>query len=254
MHELQKLSSLEVGEEHLEFKKPVIMAINACESDDPVVGGGLSEAKETHWLCIVILPKKFRGLLHSVVNQDDVKEDDQVEKVYLFDSLCSNRKLPDKLEYALKFGFSRLRDVEGTSVPQILPPLLSPNAVFKFNSGKLLQTSTDNTCGLWSVYNGVMTLFEGYDDFWVKFPLTSSVNDRAEAGLYLRRLTSNLLSQQCYYDTNLLEKSHDTISGKQMERGSARKRGALERENGIRYRIIYVTLLKLKLSDLLLNE
>ena len=173
------------------FQRPVIIILN---TNGGIQAGGKIDPQGypgSHWLSVIILPRNYGGL--SPTNSYKSNQNyNTPERIFLYDSLPNGRHLSEEFITMMKTGTSRTKTVDGKTNTQVLPKLLSQDAIFAFNSNKDQQTFADNSCGYWAIYHALMTILEGNDDFRSKYASTASEESEFEASLYLRRTINNL--------------------------------------------------------------
>ena len=117
LHDLRKLDyPLGPSNQSDELRKPVIVVLNTSGRDASDDNVDPTEIKGSHWMSLVLLPKNFRGLLfqkQGTTNKSLSSILEQPEKIFLFDSIPSHKRLPDRLTSALIKGDSRMRNIVG---------------------------------------------------------------------------------------------------------------------------------------------
>ena len=138
------LSSLKNSQDpspsQISLNKPVIVIANTSGMKQPL-DAKIDPQKfwGSHWLCLVILPKSFQGLLLDKKAQQGNHSDVDsltVDRVYLYDSIASNRTFPTSLLDVLKNGKQKTVQTDGTSYCYKVPPLISADAVIVSNTDK----------------------------------------------------------------------------------------------------------------------
>ncbi len=189
---------MEIQDKELSFisppalDKPVIVVLNTSGGKD--LHGKIRpfDFYGSHWLSLVILPKNFNGLIPP---SSDVKSDLSVERIYLFDSLPSNRKIPEILKSVLIDGVKDA-EMEGVSWRKFVPSCISRGALWFERTSKKLQSAEDNNCGFWALANAIMATVSGSDLYWQKLPDLNSEEStlrKTQVGLYLRQLFKKIL-------------------------------------------------------------
>ncbi len=193
--EVQELIKTERNEsntdsENFQYKKPIVMILNTegCDTklsqreeskiDDMIYG--------SHWVAIVILPKgyKVEGVAYEGVYNN------YTTRMFFYDSLKSQRKIPTELISALKGETSYQTSDDNTlNMDNIrkLPVCIDGNTLI-YHHTEGLQQGNDLSCGWWSIYNSVMTTLTGSDKFMERFAEWECPKERREAGALLERL------------------------------------------------------------------
>lgn len=151
------------------LSKPIVAIMNTegkQKSNMPTTRIDANEILGSHWISIVILPKDYKPLCN--LNQKYGTKD--YEQLFLYDSLTTNRKVPEEIIQIFKYGGERKMAIdekrsEDSDDYKIFPCLDPHKAQIKMNTnGK--QQGRDFHCGYWAIYNAVMTLITGSDD-WI---------------------------------------------------------------------------------------
>lgn len=171
---LEAINKLKKDEQ--ELKKPVVMVLNTKAAQpksktDALASGG------AHWVACVILPKGYKSLKPSAAESNHT-----VEKVFFIDSLYESSRLPENFKNGLIKGLSYRRERQisdkeikeqnlekGTLIidnVKISP--ICPNAEF-YNCVNIKQQYGGSDCGWWAVYNSLMFVITGGDEFTKKF-------------------------------------------------------------------------------------
>ena len=58
------------------------------------------------------------------------------------------------------------QNIEGREVLDITPSAVEKDCLTRDNTHKRQQCFQDNTCRLWAIYNALMTVLDGTDNFW----------------------------------------------------------------------------------------
>ena len=176
--------------------KPVIAILNTQgrndTTDDEIPQGlQLMNYYGSHWVALVILPKGYIGLRYKYSKEMNIKAQDK-DHVFLFDSLpnCPGREMPFELKQALKQGIQTKREIDGKIKLSFSPSVVEPDCVTKNNTYQRQQHYQDETYGPWAIYNSIMTVLEGSDQFWHQFFLKNSSEEETKfhAGAYLRMI------------------------------------------------------------------
>jgi len=186
----------------LVLTKPVIMIVNtSCARSEGESSHMLERVWGSHWIAIVILPRNFYGMVNTRDRKENATQKFTSERVYFYDSIASGRTLPQCLLDAFQRGKQKVAQSEAGSLLVHIPPILSQSCEV-FNYSHVQQQATnDKTCGLWALYNAVMTVLKGDDSSWkacFKHPTLISNVSRLNTGLYLRRLSNYFLVTEVY--------------------------------------------------------
>lgn len=161
--------------------KPAIIILNLTSKDPISVNTFPNEYVGTHWVSLIILPKNFSGL----INSSEVMKNEQV---ILMDSLKSDLRIPASLKTGLQLGKTITKTIDGFQRQLSIPPLLSAHCEFHEFTSVQLQTS-DNSCGLWSLFNVIHTMITGSSEFHFQFlPTKSNDLSKNAAAFYLWQL------------------------------------------------------------------
>jgi len=138
------------------------------------------------------------------------------DQVFLFDSLPNYppREIPLELKKALKNGMQIRHVIEGQTRTDITPSTVESDCLITNNTYKRQQCCQDNTCGLWAIYNALMTVMDGTDNFWHELfhKDTSEEESKFEAGRYLRNIIKELsLQQSIIMDTFWQKEEEDEL-------------------------------------------
>ena len=191
----------EICELNPRLMKPVIAVLNTQGKND------VTESKEmetfdnyygSHWVSLVILPRNFVGLRHkfSANKNKQLVASTPNERIFLFDSLphYPSREVPLELKKVLKHGMQTKQTIEGETRLDITPSAVETDCLVKNNTYKRQQHYQDETCGLWAIYNALMVVLDGTDNFWHEFfrKDTAEEETRFGAGQYLRSIIKEL--------------------------------------------------------------
>ena len=166
------------------FTKPIIAVINNAGIDLPKENKYIDANKNygSHWICFVLLPKNFRGLLKTLDNTLNA------EQIFLYDSLSGSSFVRLSIEFQSLFtqGKELIRNTDKGSQKYNIPPLVSSAMRLYKHS---VRQQYENSCGYWAILNGIMTVLTGSDTFFKsyiqpKFFITDS--QRSHAEYYLR--------------------------------------------------------------------
>lgn len=132
------------------------------------------EEHGVHWLALIILPKNYVPLDSMAVRNK--QPNCNLDRVYLYDSLHSNRGFPPQLIHTLKNGSYRYRDVfhntDDIENPQISNQLftcIDPETTLFIDNTKGHQQGIDMHCAFWAIYNIIMTLLQAMTTSGVNF-------------------------------------------------------------------------------------
>ena len=133
--------------------------------EDPIVAVmNLDKNSGTHWVSLVILPKRSS----------------LVEKVLFVDSLYPDRRLPQKFLEALSY---RPKEIEGSWDIGPLDPGFLVEEGFDY---RVKQQTDGCSCGYWAIYNAFMSVKTGSLLYLQEFQ--GEVGKEAQAELFLRRI------------------------------------------------------------------
>ena len=113
-----------------------------------------------HWVCLVILPGNFKGLLKQV--DTPIKH----EQVLLFDSIRSRRELPSEFKRKMTEVWNRKEQhsERNENIYASLPPSLDKQA--SFTSRNYYNQQSHNSCGYWAMFNSIMAVLTGSGEFY----------------------------------------------------------------------------------------
>jgi len=208
---------------------PIIFIINTQSAavdhpaDAQAVGG-------LHWLCLIVLPKKFKGLLQTVgiipFDQRELSEEEvESPRVFLIDSLRSSSPIPSSLISALTTCCEIQHEVEekkedGHIINKTfsikLPAVLPETTIFQ-KCSQCNQQRNSFDCGYWSLYNSLMVLLEGSSKFyWQVYADEYALNFKLDQelynpGFYLRQLFQTIFLEGSQYFSNPMETSKQDL-------------------------------------------
>ncbi len=137
-----------------DFIKPIIAILNtqAKKDLDKNATKDPNDITDSHWIYLTILPKQFKGLLGKN------KYHFSSERVYSFDSLSNNRRIPEELTRYLREErqFERKHD-SGKHIYKF-PQMIDNSSHFREFSERQQENSS---CGYWAIFNGVMITLAG---------------------------------------------------------------------------------------------
>jgi hypothetical protein len=164
-----------------ELDKPIVMIINTVSvpvvssTDAETIGG-------SHWETCVILPKNYKPPHGVAINNAN-------EIIFFIDSLYDNRLMPVEFKFLLTQGLEYTFESDVGSHRSIINAPF-PNANF-IDCTNALQQIEDKDCGWWAVYNALMFVFTGSQDFLAQFTKRSR-----EIAYVLRHLLPGLEEQE----------------------------------------------------------
>ena len=149
-----------------ELDKPVVMIWNT-ETVLAEQSSQINKSGGSHWQTCVILPKNYRPYYGEPLEND-------TELVYFVDSKYAERTMPNSLKQMLtsddESGEGRAYEfsVDGKKYShRIAKPFCIQEE--HFTTCRANQQRDDNDCGYWAVYNAIMLVCTGRDDYLKQF-------------------------------------------------------------------------------------
>ena len=206
-------------EQNPPLDKPIIAILNTQGRNDSTEDKENSMLKNcygSHWMTLVILPRHFIGLKYkfSANNNPQYLNIQEREQIYLYDSLphFPTREIPFDLKKALKQGLRiSTQTAEGVKLEDCIPSTVGADCLMRNNTYKRQQAYGDNTCGYWAIYNALMTVLDGTDNFWHDLFRKDSSEDETKfgAGCYLRSIIKEFSQGQFLTTIPLLQQGKD---------------------------------------------
>ena len=167
------VSIAEIEDNDAILDKPIIFVTSTMCQDKNLnenLTGNLEEhfGHGCHWVCIVITPRGFIGLL------GERDQPTQNEQIYLVDSLGSNMTLPLSLKERLttKWRWSEPPSEKsplGINV-NFPAPLAQDVTIHNYST---LMTQSRNSCGYWAMFNAIMIVITGGTSYYELLQKTS---------------------------------------------------------------------------------